>query len=575
MTNREMEERLRLAFDKAAPDVLSSVLADCEEQRGKVISMTERKRTNRWAKRLMGAAAAVVLLLGGAVGVGAYRSNYGVASTVSLDVNPSIEIEVNKNERVLRVVPLNEDGKTVVGDMDFKGSDLEMTVNALVGSMLRGGYISEAANSILVSIDNSDPDQSAALREKLAQEISGLLETDTFSGAVLSQSVSKNKELKKLADEYGITLGKAQLILQITEQDSRYTFEELVPLTINELNLISESGRLHLNQVKFVGTASDKKYIGEEEAKKAALKHAGLDGEEVSFYQCRLDCEDGVMVYEIEFYADGYEYEYDVEALTGTVRKAEREDEEERQLPNGNANGVVSGQSASLYIGKTAARKAALEHAGLKVSDVEFTKCELEEDDGTFRYEIEFYTDRYEYEYEINAKTGKIEKAEREENDDYVSLSSSEKQIGADKAKKAALKHAGVKAADAAFEKCELDEDDGRAVYEIEFQAGGFEYAYRIDAVTGDVLGAEREESDDLDEEFSTSHKGYIGEEKAKKAALKHAGVKDADAAFEKCELDEDDGRAVYEIEFQAGDFEYEYQIDAVTGEVLDAEADD
>ena len=97
-----------------------------------------------------------MLLAGCAVGYGAYRQNYAVDATVSLDVNPSVEIQVNRKDQVLEVTPLNEDGKRVIGDMDFSGSDLDVTVNALIGSMLQNGYLSELANSLPVSYTHLD-----------------------------------------------------------------------------------------------------------------------------------------------------------------------------------------------------------------------------------------------------------------------------------------------------------------------------------------------------------------------------------------------------------------------------------
>ena len=200
-----------------------------------------------------------------------------MASTVSLDVNPSIEIQVNEKNRVLDVVPMNEDGKTIIGEMDFRGNGLDVTVNALIGSMLKNGFISEISNSILVSVDSDDPEKSVSLREMLAAEIENLLSTSTFSGAVLTQGVTQTEELQKLAEEYGITLGKAQLINQIITQNTKYTFEDLASLTINELNLISETGNLNLENVTSTGTASDKQYIGEAKAKEIALNHAGVD----------------------------------------------------------------------------------------------------------------------------------------------------------------------------------------------------------------------------------------------------------------------------------------------------------
>lgn len=104
-------------------------------------------------------------LCDGGLGIHLYGSRFAVESTVSLDVNPSIEIQVNAKEHVLKVEPKNEDGRKVVGEMDFSGSSLDVTVNALIGSMLRNGYLNENANSILVSVDTRDAAKGSALRK--------------------------------------------------------------------------------------------------------------------------------------------------------------------------------------------------------------------------------------------------------------------------------------------------------------------------------------------------------------------------------------------------------------------------
>ena len=156
----------------------------------------------------------------------------------SLDVNPSVEIKINQKERILDVIPLNEDGRTIVGDMDFSGSSLDVAVNAIIGSMLQNGYLNELANSVLISVDNNDPVRGMALQERLADEVNKLLQTDSFRGAVLSQTVVKSDELQQMAEQYGITLGKAQLIQEILGKNSLHTFDELAPLSINELNIL-------------------------------------------------------------------------------------------------------------------------------------------------------------------------------------------------------------------------------------------------------------------------------------------------------------------------------------------------
>ena len=330
MKQVEIDAKIKQAFTNVTPDVLASVLSECKEQKSRVITMTEKKRITPWAGRISSAAAAFVIVAGLLAGFHAYKVNYSVASIISLDVNPSIEIKVNKNEKVLEVNPLNDDGRIVVGEMDLEGNSIDVTVNALIGSMLREGYISELSNSILISVENSDPAKGTELLTKLTKEVNALLQTKTFSGAVLSQTISQNTDLLNLAKSYGITIGKAQLIQQISQQDARYTFDKLALLSINELNLLRETGYIQLSNVTTVGTASDKAYIGEVKAKEIALSHAGVSASYISKYSVEIEYENGIIVYDIEFYVDAIEYGYDINAINGEVVFFEKEWDENK-----------------------------------------------------------------------------------------------------------------------------------------------------------------------------------------------------------------------------------------------------
>lgn len=539
MTNREAEQKIKQAFLNAVPDIRDSVLSDCQNQKGAVTIMTDIKRKNPWPRRLAGIAAAFVLLIGGVTGFQVYQANYTVASLISLDVNPSIEIQVNQKEQVLAVNARNEDAKIVVGDMDFKGSSLDVTINALIGSMLRNGYLNEMANSILVSVDNQDPMKGAELQERLASEINEVLQTGSFNGAVLSQTISADSSLRELSDTYGITLGKAQLIQQIISQNTFYSFEDLVPLSINELNLLSESGNLKLANVSSLGTASDKAYLGEEKAREAALSHANVSADKITHYEIELDYENGAMVYEIEFDCEGFEYEYDIDAVTGTVLKNQKKPDKDYIPPQssntpdnantagspdstaaadstGNANtsgnnspGTQSGSSTS-YIGENQAKEAALSHAGVAENSITNFQCKLDHEDGIMVYEIEFDCEGFEYDYDIHASTGAVLKHERDYDDDYYdssyngfhhndshhSAGGSNSYIGEAQAKGIALSHAGASAESIQKYKCELDSDDGLMVYEIEFDCAGYEYSYDINATDGTIIKSEKEADD-------------------------------------------------------------------------------
>ena len=538
MANKDTEQKIRRAFSNAVPDIRDSILSDCKSQKGAVIIMTDTNKRTFSPRHLAGIAAAFVLLIGGMAGFRTYRANYTVASTVSLDVNPSIEIEVNKKEEVLAVNPRNEDAQIVVGDMDFKGSNLDVAINALIGSMLRNGYLNELANSILISVDNQDPAKSAELQERLANEINAVLQSGAFDGAVLSQSISADSRLRELAEAYGITLGKAQLIQQITEQSDLYSFEDLVSLSINELNLLTESGNLDLANVSSLGTASDKAYIGQEKAKQAAISHAGASADKITEYEIELDFEHGVMVYEVEFKCEGFEYDYEIDAVTGTVLKREKDTDDDyvppqadtvqpesdsssqtdNSTPQTNNNTAQTNNSTpqtnpspdqtapesqkpkNSYISESQAKNAAISHAGVSANVITEYESELDREHGVMIYEIEFKCEGFEYEYEIDASSGAVLKHEKDQDDDYVppqsggGQSSGGSYIGEARAKEIAFSHAGV-SADAVHEyEAELDEDDGMMIYEIEFKAGNYEYEYEIDAISGSVLKYEWDE---------------------------------------------------------------------------------
>ena len=140
--------------------------------------------------------------------------------------------------------------------------------------------------------------------------------------------------------------------------------------------------------------------------------------------------------------------------------------------------------------------------------------------------------------------------------------------IGEAKAKDLALSHAGLTAGQVTFLQVKLDWEDGRQVYEVEFYSGSKEYDYDIDAVSGQIL------SYDYDMENytapSSSNGSYISREKAQQLAQ----AKAPGAALVKLEFDYDDGRAVYEGELRDGRMEYEFEIDASTGNFIKWEQD-
>ena len=148
------------------------------------------------------------------------------------------------------------------------------------------------------------------------------------------------------------------------------------------------------------------------------------------------------------------------------------------------------------------------------------------------------------------------------------------KKISAAKAKKIALGDAKLAEKDVTFVKVELELEDNRLVYDVEFYSGNVEYDYDIDAVSGAIVSADKDiENYVIPAQPSTeAQASEISVEKAKRIALSHAGV--GSARFTKAKIDYENGIKVYEIEFKVGNMEYEYDINVVNGAIVSSSAE-
>ena len=329
--NNEIEKRLASALDAAAPDILDQLTAELDLSERPEPSMRERlaesensryKRTavrSRKFRTLLSAAAAFIVILGG---VSAWRNaGQAVVALVDLDVNPSIELAVNGKEKVVEARSVNEDGKAILDDMDLEGSDVKTACNAIVGSMLTKGYLNDKSNSILLSVSAEDSEKGRAIESELSGQINSYMDNSAVATAILGQYVEDDDELKDFAQSNGISNGKAWLIRRLLAADSaKMTEESLLSLSTQELIVLGQERKVFDDTV--YGEAYTGEYIGYENALAAALSHAGLDSSQVTGTEVEMDCENGVIIYEVEFDHGGQEYEYEIVASTGEILRS-------------------------------------------------------------------------------------------------------------------------------------------------------------------------------------------------------------------------------------------------------------
>ena len=275
------------------------------------------------------------------LGLTYFNGNMKVASRIGIDVNPSIELTVNKKEKVLDVIANNSDANIILEGMNLKGSDLNVAINALIGSMVKNGYIDELANSILISVDSDNAAESEALRQKIVAELNAFIASENDISVITQNITTEDANLKK-AQELGISVGKLELIEKLIAKNNLYTYESLKDLSINELNLLLGDST---ENVTTTGSVSEKAYIGKDKALEIAYSDAGVNSSDVTRSKVEMDYDDGVMVYEVEFIHNNREYDYEINATNGTIIERDREYDDEPIIDNSNNNSSNNNQT--------------------------------------------------------------------------------------------------------------------------------------------------------------------------------------------------------------------------------------
>ena len=556
MNEQDVLQKLNTAVTHATPNQLDDILSRCTERKGTVIPMTNNHPKKHWLRYAV-AACLSLILVGAAAGGFLLHQARTVTSVVSLDVNPSIQLQVNSSEKVLQVQALNAEAQEVLADMPLEGTHLNVAVNAIVGSLLQHGYLDSISSAILISVEDADIQRASRLQQELTDQVGAALLNQQSQASILSQTLTSDQQLQDQAAQNNISVGKAALI-QTIQQNGDFTFDQLAALSVEELSQMAKSQASQMP-------------IGRDKALEIAKTHAGLTDAGLT-WEVDPELDEVPPHYEVELHQGGQEYEYKIQAYTGEVLyNNTKQDDDDDSAP------AVTGTTD---IGTEKAKSIALEAAGVTASQVQNLRVERDYDDGRLEYEIEFYVGSTEYDYVISGVDGTIlEQDVEQEGGSHTTQPTQPTQpsagsdIGAEKAKSIALSHAGFTASQVQRLKVEKDYDDGRLEYEVEFYAGTTEYDYTISGTDGTILKQDKEEHGGS-QTTQPSAGSDIGAEKAKSIALSDAGFTASQVQDLQVEKDNDDGRLEYEVEFQVNGTEYEYTISAADGTILEKDID-
>ena len=422
------------------------LIADAESE-------ANTKRKPGWAKLgTMVACLALVLCTG--IATHAIRSN-ATAGTFTMDVNPSVEYTIAKSGIVKNVRCLNSDAENALSDVALGKQSVDTALTRTVAAYEACGYKENGEATVLISFD-SRLDANAELKASLSAEIRNALEqTDAVGTLVFHSELTENAEAAKIAEEFHVSLGRADWILTAANKTGLPT-DEIARMSLDEL--------LKFQEVSGIASVSVSKFISLEEAKKIALKDAKLDEltQKIVFTREELSRNQGKPCYLLEFYTGTNQYFYQIDAKSGSI--------------------IYAGK----FITLSEAKKIALDDA--EVSEkVTFTEETLIA--GGIKspyYYFAFESDSARWTYKINAVLGVI----MDKTYDKI-IPPAPEFIGLEKAKQIALEDAGLDEAaqKIVFTKEELSRNSGKPCYILEFYTDKCAYSYKVDAVSGDIIG--------------------------------------------------------------------------------------
>lgn len=201
LNTRQIELHLKSAVDTLTPNILDRL--DLSMPQDPVPKQQDQTTILRLQRRMRGmgvaVAACICLTLMGGGTFHYHLENRKIESVIGIDVNPSIELSINRKERVLEAKALNTEAENIIQDMDLKGVELNVAVNAVVGSMVTHGYLDDLENAILVTVSNDSVRKARELRASVVGDIEQTLKENQVEAVVYDQQVIEDEEMEALA----------------------------------------------------------------------------------------------------------------------------------------------------------------------------------------------------------------------------------------------------------------------------------------------------------------------------------------------------------------------------------------
>ncbi len=340
MTENEISARMRGDIEKGMPDMLPRIMESCASEHQMSSLPVQKRHTSRMLRSIGALVACLIIFCGGMLlGIFLPSSPTGdplpAETVIYMDVNPSIELSLDANGRVVGCTAGNSDAEEILSQLELVGAERDKALTQILGTLYLNGYINEENNAVLISIDGTEGSDSSDLLGEVTERINAIFERAPISCSIIAQSINKSDSLSELASEYGISVGRMQLIEKlIAGMDSldETDLPRLASLTVGELNLMYTSAKTAGEA--FAGDIVSGLIAGflkTEDAITELLRAIGQSHSIISEYESLADCieyDGGMrMVYRISmrFKYSNNLYTFTIDSRTGELLETDFE----------------------------------------------------------------------------------------------------------------------------------------------------------------------------------------------------------------------------------------------------------
>ncbi len=316
MSNKNVEKVLYSAFSNITTDMFEDIKKGCQKNKGIKVEVNPAPVKPMITRKMLARVACFVAIFGVVLTAVVLMLTKTPVSYVCIDVNPSFSISLNRFDKVITIDGNNKEAQEILEENTISKNDIIKTADEIISIVKEKGYLTEKDNSILLSVISDDREKRDTLCDKLTKSI--LLQADSEKYNLISQALRTDDSQIRKAKKYDTSVGKVNFVNQIASK-TKYSFDNLISLKINDLaNIVSENG-INLGGIKANGKPNENSLIGKENAKAIVFSDLKMKQSSADFTSTELGANAKTLVYIITVNVDKRNSKYDIDAHSGEI----------------------------------------------------------------------------------------------------------------------------------------------------------------------------------------------------------------------------------------------------------------